>query len=99
MRLTPEHVEVCALDFHADRLRAALREVGIVVAEIPAVGRPDADAALEWALAWPDYGETFSTLSEAEQKRFRAAALSASAESPMDWWFAINYFIGDKPER
>jgi SAM-dependent methyltransferase len=57
----------------------------------------DAGAALAWTLAWPDYRETTARLSALTREAFENRALASAAETSMDWWFAINYFVATKP--
>jgi hypothetical protein len=53
----------------------------------------DAQAALDWTLAWPDYGEIASRLSEEERDAFRARALEAvDACGDLSWEVSINYY-------
>ena len=85
---------------HAEQGIAVLSDAGFIAEAV--TERLDGryagpEAAFEWALAWPAYRETFSEFSEAGRESFRAAALKAAADAPMEWWFAINYFLGQKP--
>jgi len=53
----------------------------------------DADEAFAWALAWPDYGETFAKLDAATQQRFIDDARTAITEiGDLSWRFAINLY-------
>jgi len=54
----------------------------------------DPDAAFDWTLAWPDYGETARRLGDGERMAFRAEARSAvEALGDLSWEFAINYYV------
>ena len=59
----------------------------------------DATDALDWTLAWPDYAETFQTISGPDRQLFKDRALAAVADTDLDWWFAINYFIANKLDQ
>jgi len=59
----------------------------------------DATHALDWTLAWPDYAETFQALSGPDRQLFKHRAVAAAAETDLDWWFAINYFIACKLDQ
>lgn len=58
----------------------------------------DAESALDWVLAWPDYGLTVSGLGQGEQAEFKQAALDAIASAgDLSWWFQINYYRARRP--
>jgi SAM-dependent methyltransferase len=52
-----------------------------------------AERALAWALAWPDYGLAADRLASDERAAFARAVRERLAEVPLDWWFAINYYV------
>lgn len=51
-----------------------------------------ADAAVEWTLAWPDYGETFAALTGHDKERFLEESRTVLAGVDLEWWFEINYY-------
>ncbi|MGH3136442.1 MAG: class I SAM-dependent methyltransferase [Gaiellaceae bacterium] len=51
-------------------------------------------AAVDWTLAWPDYGETADRLREREATAFRAEAVEAvESIGDLSWEFSINYYV------
>ena len=80
-------------DQGADSLRAAGFAAVAAVTEWFAGAYADADEAFAWALAWPDYGETFAKLDAATQQRFIDDARTAITEiGDLSWRFAINLY-------
>jgi SAM-dependent methyltransferase len=52
----------------------------------------DAETALAWVLAWPDYGLTAEALPPAEKAQFRLEALDAiRSADDLAWCFEVNY--------
>jgi SAM-dependent methyltransferase len=82
-----------------DRGADALRQAGFgsvaAFSESFAGTYADADDAVAWTLAWPDYGETFAKLDAAVQASFIAEARRAIVEfGDLSWRFAINFYVG-----
>ena len=58
----------------------------------------EAEAALEWTLAWPNYGETVDALPAALGAAVRSEALLALRRlADLSWHLAINYYTAAKP--
>ena len=59
----------------------------------------DADEAIAWTLAWPDYGETFAKLDRAAQQKYVDDARTAIDEAgDLSWRFAINFYAARRGE-
>lgn len=84
----------------ASRGRQALEAAGFAEVEVHTERLEgtfrDAGSAFDWALAWPDYGETAAALGDAGPA-FRAEALDAAGRADLRWWFAINYYVAQAP--
>jgi SAM-dependent methyltransferase len=81
-----------------DRGGSALREAGFTnvaaLTESFAGAYRDASDALAWALAWPDYGQTFAKLDAPTQADYQERALEAIDQADdLCWEFAINYYL------
>lgn len=89
----------------ARRGAAFLRTAGFLDVEVvtePLCGSYESpQASVDWALAWPDYGETAAALGERERDAFRADAVKAlETLGDLSWEFSINYYVaraGAKP--
>jgi SAM-dependent methyltransferase len=78
------------------------REAGFdrveVVSERLCGAYADAETALAWVLAWPDYGLTAEALAPDENARFRLDALDAvRGADDLTWWFDVNYYVAVRP--
>jgi SAM-dependent methyltransferase len=101
--------EAHALGSLLDRDTWALTEQGIpkfreagfdveVVSERLRGAYADAEVALAWVLAWPDYGLTAEALGSQESARFRLEALEAiRSADDLTWWFDVNYYVAMRP--
>lgn len=56
----------------------------------------DSEHAWQWALTWPDYGETFDALEASVQKKAHHDAIGALRNVSLDWSFTINYYCARK---
>jgi SAM-dependent methyltransferase len=54
------------------------------------------DAAIAWALAWPDYGLVAERLTAEQRVAFERRVRERLAEVPLNWWFAINYYVAQR---
>ncbi len=87
-------------DRGADALGAAGFAAVAGVTESFAGAYANAEEALAWTLAWPDYGDTFARLDAATQQRFIDDARSAIAETgDLTWRFAINFYSARRSEE
>jgi len=86
------------VDRGADSLRAAGFSTVAARTESFAGSYANADEAIAWTLAWPDYGETFAKLDGAAQQRYVDDARTAIGEvADLSWRFAINFYAGFRP--
>lgn len=81
-----------------ERARTAVADAGfpdVVIVTEPLAGHfADAEAALAWTLAWPNYGRTVAALDERQRMAFEREALQAIAKvADLTWEFAINYLV------
>ena len=82
----------------AGRGAALLRAAGFrdveVVTEPLRGSYASPQAAVDWTLAWPDYGETAAALGERRRHAFRAeAAKAVEATGDLSWEFSVNYYV------
>ena len=87
-----------------DGARTAVADAGfpdVAIVTEPLAGRfTDAEAALAWTLAWPDYGRTVAALDEPQRIAFEREALQAIAKAAdLTWEFAINYLVARERAR
>jgi len=87
------------VDRGADSLRAAGFGVVGAFTESFAGTYADADEAIAWTLAWPDYGETFAKLDSAARQKYVDDARTAIDEAgDLSWRFAINFYAARRGE-